>query len=142
MQVGQVLMLEEIRDPGTGRYKGADPAHRHPVRLTRVTRITDCQVEIEWGTDDALPFDLCLSASRDRSHRVTISVARGNIVLADYGLRVEDEPLGEVPPFDPALDRVSLYAQYLILDPFANSLGVIFSNSAGTVSDKNTQAWM
>jgi predicted phage baseplate assembly protein len=52
---------------------------------------------IEWGADDALPFDLCLSASYDGIHTVETSVALGNIVLADHGRTIEDEELPGIP---------------------------------------------
>jgi len=111
--VGQVLMFEEIVGPNTGVAGDADPAHRHPVRLTKVqhsdgptalidpldnTEIT----EIEWAADDALPFPLCLSAQTDDDHGgiviENVSVARGNMVLADHGFSVAEENLGAVPP--------------------------------------------
>jgi hypothetical protein len=57
--------------------------------------------EIEWSLDDALPFPLCVSwrIALDGGERELsdVSVARGNVVLADHGLTVVDEPLGQVP---------------------------------------------
>lgn len=121
---GDVLILEERFGPNTGKEADADPAHRHGIRLTRVypeaeqlvehgepTRKpaalkTDPLtgqpiVEIEWHVDDALPFPLCISAKTDKEHgeeyRADISVALGNIVLADHGKTVKNEDLGEVP---------------------------------------------
>jgi predicted phage baseplate assembly protein len=45
---------------------------------------------------------LCISARTDPEHGAVfnqaVSVARGNIVLADHGHRIADEPLGAVPP--------------------------------------------
>lgn len=55
--------------------------------------------EIEWGYADALPFPLCVSAVTDydttdpeHGHRYVenVSVALGNIVLADHGKTVEN----------------------------------------------------
>lgn len=58
-------------------------------------------VEIEWSAEDALPFPLCLSAVTDDEHGATlhakVSVALGNIVLADHGQTVAREDLGVVP---------------------------------------------
>ncbi|AOW98788.1 hypothetical protein BJP34_04360 [Moorena producens PAL-8-15-08-1] len=34
---GDVLIFEEVRDPNTGLRAGANPQHRHPVSLTKVT---------------------------------------------------------------------------------------------------------
>lgn len=99
LRPGDVLIFEEIIGPKTGNSADADPAHRHAVRLARVEAVTDPlngqpMVEIEWAAEDALPFPLCISALgpppkceiiRD------ISVARGNIVLADHGRRVEED---------------------------------------------------
>ncbi|HTP10316.1 MAG TPA: putative baseplate assembly protein [Anaerolineae bacterium] len=108
-----LLLFEEVRDPKTGSPDDADPAHRHVVRLTSVTRLIDKLydqpvVEIEWALEDALPFPLCLSAvsaAPECKYLEVVSVARGNIVLVDHGRtlgRIDPdegkyEDLGEVP---------------------------------------------
>lgn len=118
---GDVLILEEIRSPITGRERDADPRQRHAVRLVEVkafvTPAGDRQgteeplkdvltgapiTEIRWHVEDALPFPLCVASDvKDPDHPDEadrpISVARGNIVLADHGRRIEDEALGDVP---------------------------------------------
>jgi hypothetical protein len=120
LQPGQFLILEEVRGPHTGAPGDADPKHRHVVRLTKVTPTEDPLggrfeeqpsddpvdiTEIEWHPEDALPFPLCVSATTDEEHEeayvADVSVARGNVVLADHGLSVEDESLGAVPDEDP-----------------------------------------
>ena len=59
-------------------------------------------VEIEWAADDALPLPFCLSSITDADHESSrlqdVSVAWGNIVLADHGQTMPLEPLGVVPP--------------------------------------------
>jgi Baseplate J-like protein len=72
-------------------------------------------VKIEWMPEDALPFPFCLSGFTDEEHgaqfRDDLSVARGNIVLADHGLTIVDESLGKVSkpfillPTDPGADH-------------------------------------
>jgi hypothetical protein len=93
LQEGQVLIFEEIRNPATGRKEGADPGHRHAVRLTQVSRRSEQEIEIEWGADDAMPFDLCLAVSYDGLNIIDTSAARGNIVLADHGRTIRNEEL-------------------------------------------------
>ena len=118
LEKGQVLLFEEVIGPQTGDPADADPRHRHLVRLTSVQPsakdpLTGQEiVEIEWDPADALPFPLCVSAVTDDEHGAKpidrVSVARGNLVLADHGFTVEGEPLGEVPedrPFRPVLER-------------------------------------
>ncbi len=62
----------------------------------------DGVVEIEWSADDALPQAFCLSSIADVDHgggRVPdVSLAHGNVVLADHGRTIRDQPLGTVPP--------------------------------------------
>jgi hypothetical protein len=91
---GDVLIFEEIRGPQTHEPGDADPAHRQAVRLTCVRHcrdpITDTRiVEIEWDAADALRFPLCISsigpAVNGCEHNSEISVARGNVLLADHG---------------------------------------------------------
>ena len=110
LEVGDVLMFEEVIGPKTGAPADADPTHRQAVRLTSVTEDTDPLFEpergglpvlrITWCAEDKLTFPLCLSAvmpAPDCSCRDGISVARGNVILVDQGLTLPPEPLGTVP---------------------------------------------
>jgi Baseplate J-like protein len=101
LAAGDFLLLQELRSPTLFTLTDADRMHRHIVRLTRVTRSSDPAgrlfepepvngpldvTEVEWDSSDALPFPLCLGvASRPG---LVISLARGNLVLADHGLSV------------------------------------------------------
>ncbi len=118
LQVGDILIFEEVFGPKTGVKEDADPAHRHVVRLTRVEPGVDTLynipvVEIEWGVEDALPFPLCLSAigppevppgsppdsvvKQECQLLENITIAHGNVILVDYGKTI-DEDLGSVEP--------------------------------------------
>lgn len=107
LQKGDVLIFEEVIGPRTGVPGDADPAHRHAVRLSKdPVHTTDplydrIVTEIEWDQADALPFPLCISSETDSDHGrrlvENVSLARGNIVLADHGLSIIGEPLGAVP---------------------------------------------
>jgi hypothetical protein len=124
---GDILIFEEILGARTGQPEDADPTHRHAVRLTQITLAEDpiggqfaeppndgavAVTKIAWDTADALPFALCLSAKTDRTHNEQfleqVSVALGNIVLADQGQTIADEPLGTVPA--PTLFKVPVTA--------------------------------
>ncbi len=107
LQAGQVLILEEVRGAETGDPADADRSRRFAVRLTAVSRTRDDLAEMDvteitWHAEDALSGPLCLSADVPPAPEGTecgdaISVARGNIVLADHGLTLPDEFLGLVP---------------------------------------------
>jgi hypothetical protein len=128
LQVGDVLIFQEIMGPQTGIAADADIRHRYAVRLTSVATqnsqgqplvdplfekgtglpITKASqkptpvTEIQWSTEDALPATLCLSSSFvDSSGGTTrltgVSVAYGNVVLADQGLSMPGTPLPTVP---------------------------------------------
>lgn len=112
LRVGETLIFEEIVGPRTGRSADADILHRQPVRLISIEAfdgdtplidpITGDQVTwIEWDADDAMTFPLCLSAETDPEFGAAflpiVSVARGNVVLADHGQTISNEDLGEVP---------------------------------------------
>lgn len=116
LNVGEVLIFEEVLGPKTGNPADADPTHRHVVRLTQVTTesedSTDADkkpltdplydrqiVEVAWSEEDALPFPLCLSAIGPAPAcelLTNISVARGNILPVDYGQTLPAEGLGSV----------------------------------------------
>jgi hypothetical protein len=127
LQVGDVLIFQEVLGPQTGLPADADIRHRCAVRLTAVTT-TDAKgqplidplfdvngkpitsvaqqpmkvTEIQWSSDDALPFPVCLSSKYLDSDGVAqsltnVSVVLGNVVLADQGLSMPADPLGTVP---------------------------------------------
>lgn len=105
LQVGDVLIFEEVSGAKTGIKPDADPTRRCAVRLTKVYSCEDRLkkvpiVEIEWAQADALPFALCLSArlpAPDCCFIENVSVARGNVILADYGQTFYEEIDGVVP---------------------------------------------
>jgi hypothetical protein len=133
LQLGDILIFEEVLGPKTGNPADADHKHRCAVRLTNVTPIVDelydrPVVEITWAVEDALPFPLCLSAigQAPKCKLIeNISVARGNVILVDHGLtgtedipgsvpaqttvpQCEDEGCGDDPPIVPGLFRPHL----------------------------------
>ena len=110
LKAGDILVFEQVRGPATGDAADADPARRHAVRLTHVDagetavdRLYEHPagipvVEIAWAEQDALPFAFCLSAlgpAPGCAPVTDVSVARGNVVLADHG-RSESAELGTV----------------------------------------------
>ncbi len=138
LQAGDVLILQEMIGPQTGNPADADIRHRCAVRLTNIAtqdgnknplvdplfkdksrQFPSPVTEIQWAPADALPFPLCLSstyvdAAGDQQTVTDVSVAFGNVVLADHGVSLSGKPLGTVPPPrlyyppDPAADRCSL----------------------------------
>lgn len=127
LKPGDILIFEEVKGAKTGSSADADPTRRHTVRLTKVElredplyqeefRDSDRQeepktetvaqklpiplLEIEWTVEDALPFPLCISAigpAPECKLISDISVARGNVLLADHGRTLAAEDLGIVP---------------------------------------------
>ena len=110
LKAGDVLILAEVASPTTGRPEDADPAKRVAVRLTSVRPSVDPSgglfadppstssilvTEITWDDEDKLPFPLCVSVETQPG--LAFSEAWGNVVLADHGRTVKDEPLGVVP---------------------------------------------
>lgn len=111
---GDVMVLTEECGPATGKPGDADPEHRHAVRLTAVAHTTDAEfphvdgataagaiTEITWDADDALPFALCLGQRAHDGVTREVSVARGNIVLADHGRTMKIVPGSREVPLEP-----------------------------------------
>lgn len=100
---GAWLLFEEVLNPDTLNPADADPAHRHMIRLTRAEPTVDPLdgtpiLEIEWDQADALPFPLCVSVRPEGAVEGTkVSVARGNIVLADHGQTMNLDSLELMP---------------------------------------------
>jgi hypothetical protein len=117
LKAGDVLIFAEVKGPNSGKETDADSTHKCAVKLTRVSSkdlVGDPLqdpigglfpeetgpvpiTEIQWHDDDALPFPFCLSTLSGNEHFSDVSVAWGNIVLADHGLHLEGKPLGSVP---------------------------------------------
>jgi len=124
LAIGDVLIFEEVKGAATGDPADADPGHRHAVRLTSVTRSIDPLagapaglprgvpvVEIAWGPADALPFPLTVAARLHGGNVEDVSVARGNVVLADHGRTAPAAPLPPVPDrgrFEPTVQPGAL----------------------------------
>ncbi len=104
LELGDVLIFEEVIGPATGHPGDADPKHRHAVRLTKIEAGVDPLngqpvVEIGWADEDALPFPLCLSSlgpPPECEILEKVSIAWGNVILVDHG-QTRDEDLGSVP---------------------------------------------
>ena len=115
LKAGMILIVVEVLGARTGDPADADPARRHALRLDVVNCSIDEEdsaplkdpltgveiTEIKWSDEDALPFPLCLwQYETGREDNRPVSVALGNIVLADHGQTLDNEPLGEMPePF-------------------------------------------
>ncbi|HXJ03240.1 MAG TPA: putative baseplate assembly protein [Micropepsaceae bacterium] len=120
LNIGDILILQEVLSPTTFVPEDADRAHRLAVRLTGITLSSDPSgqlfneppvdgpvdvTEITWGASDALPFALALSVTG--RPELEISVALGNIVLADHGRTIAGEELGQVPPHSLEISTVA-----------------------------------
>jgi Baseplate J-like protein len=110
LKAGDVLLFEEIDDSSTGAL--ADLTRRHAVSLIDAPRAVVDELardpesdapkillEVTWHVDDALPFAMPI---RHQSG-AQAAIARGNVVLADHGRTIVQEPL--VPERAPVEER-------------------------------------
>jgi len=105
---GDFLIFAEAVGPRTGKPADAAKANRQVVRL-----IADGEIDVDplygsaqpitritWHADDALSFPLCVASITDLSHGseplVGVSVAYGNVILADQGRTLGSPPGGPV----------------------------------------------
>jgi hypothetical protein len=110
---GDYVVFEEVVGPRTGSPADADPARRYLVRIegspeqTTDPLYTRALVDelpqirqsgqqalpllrVRWRRGDALPYPLCLSTVVHGKTLRSVSVGRGNVVLADHGLTTEE----------------------------------------------------
>ena len=92
LRPGDILVIEEVTGPRTGAAADADPGHRQAVRLVSVTAGVDALydqplVQVTWTDEDALAFEVCVSTHGGPQCQLIsdVSVARGNVLLADHG---------------------------------------------------------
>lgn len=91
IDVDDYLLLEEVRG-STGDREDANPSRRQVVRVTATEGLTDPLLDtqvtrVHWHADDALTFPLVVASWQYDQPLTALSVARGNLVLADHGLR-------------------------------------------------------
>ena len=99
LKPGDFLLFEEVRGVRTGLEEDADSSHRQVVRLIEVKQTNDPLpspavplTRVTWDRADALAFPLCVSVMLDDGSSVEdVSVARGNLILADHGRTIQDE---------------------------------------------------
>ena len=115
LQCGDALIFQERLGPQSGLPGDARIVQRCAVRLIAdpvdesdplpqllgQSGAPISVVNVTWHADDALPFALCLH----EFDGTIASYARGNVVLADHGLSVQDPPIAATSPFAPTLDR-------------------------------------
>lgn len=139
LQKGDYLLFEEVMGPLTGDPADANPAHRQVVQIdedpqpdgdplfsnTLVNGVpppwtagpTLPLLHVHWRLADQLTYPFCLSAQITGGALLrNVSVARGNLVLADHGLTTREAiPLdGAAPPgalFRPRLTHGPLTMQ-------------------------------
>lgn len=140
LKKGDHLLLEEVKGPRSGLAADADPSRRQVVRIDEDpedvedplysdTMVQDTLqrwqlgekplplVRVHWRREDALRFSLCLSTVQpDIGLLNNVSLARGNVVLADHGHTFvkeisRDTPVPEEPPFRLHLSRGPLTMQ-------------------------------
>jgi len=98
LKPGDVLVFEEVKNVTTGATSGADQTHRYVVRLTGSRRHSRGVLQVMWHGGDAFPFPLRLAVRQQGDLITDISVARGNLVLADHGQTIGQETLPSPKP--------------------------------------------
>jgi hypothetical protein len=134
---GDHLIFEEVLGPASGLKPDASPRNRRLVRIegepqestdplySRTLLGDALQVRergrpslpllrVRWRRTDALRLPLCISARADDGTKLrNVSVARGNVVLADHGLTVKERmPAGALD----GTDGISLAAGPLTME--------------------------
>lgn len=158
LRVGDVLLFEEVCGAATGQDADADPAHRHAVRLTRVEPeatlnadggrsagplkcdelFNEAIVEIAWSVEDALPFPLCISTMVEEDLEEVLyenmSIAYGNVVLADHGRTISGEELqqrsGDKRYSPPLAQRDITYANAFSAEVWGNGTPTLSAAAA------------
>lgn len=116
LREGDVLVFEKREGYDLKEGSTPDPRERQAVRLARPPvlshdPLTGADItEIAWHEADALEFDFPVARVAGRVRHERLSLARGNVVLADHGLAFEDllEPVPVSGAYQPVLPRTGL----------------------------------
>ncbi len=143
---GDFVLFEEVLGPATGDSADASPRHRQVVQISEDPQATtdpvyndqitngtpglfqpgDTElplVHIRWRRQDPLAFPVCVSVRHPDTGLISnVSIARGNMVLADHGLTTGDDFVLTTPvpagdrPFQLGLARSPLTVQCVPTD--------------------------
>jgi hypothetical protein len=102
LTVGSVLVFEETLETGETRAQAVrltlvDPLSSASPQLDPITG--QCYVEVHWDESDALALPVCISRRVDGVLRTDVSLAFGNVAIADHGRTIAKEQLP--PPSEP-----------------------------------------
>ncbi|MDT5294748.1 MAG: hypothetical protein QOJ76_1628 [Acidobacteriota bacterium] len=115
LKAGDVLIFEETEGVMIGEVGNNARRRCHAVRLSETPKpMTDPLynnqelTQIDWYADDALPFEMVVSAQNQSDGTGRSTVALGNIVLADQGRTIVPPervylPVAALGPFSPRL---------------------------------------
>lgn len=138
---GDLLLLEEVYGPTTGREADADPTRRQVVRVQNVELHEDPLPDesgsrdvtrVHWRDEDALDRSFCLATRYEpgddgdaaavelcgeevTAREIRPTVARGNLVVADHGRRRAPGPDADRPA--PATDGARAEGRYRVEVP-------------------------
>jgi hypothetical protein len=129
---GDFLLFEEVLGPLSGLAADANPAHRQVVQIDQDPAVdedplfSDITVNgvpqpllplqtplpllrVHWRVQDALTFPLCLSTRPVDAPLIrNVTVARGNLVLADHGITTSETITPSAPISDANNFRLTL----------------------------------
>lgn len=121
----QVVQITRINDNALMRdplfLAAIDPAKQEPTQAPgpgpTPPPLQLPLLEVAWRAVDALTFPLCVTAQKaDKKKVPCVSLARGNMVLADHGRTIASKPTpsalandGEIYSFTPPLDATSTF---------------------------------
>ena len=136
LTAGDILIFEEMRNPVSGSRAEVDVSHRHAIQLTRVQSSNRSEVsilEIEWGIEDALPFDLKIADYFAGVYVPDITIVLGNNVLADHGRTIVGEQFAPFPAslmirFRPAISQPGL-TQHQPYDAAQSASDALYQNT-------------
>jgi hypothetical protein len=132
LKKGDFLLFEEVVGPLTGLLADANPAHRQVVKIDQDPAVDQDPLfsnitlngvpqplqplqtplpllRVHWRLQDALTFPLCISTRPVNVPLIrNVTVARGNMVLADHGITTSDIVTPPAPVSDPTNFRLPL----------------------------------
>jgi hypothetical protein len=103
LRPGDFLILEVLVAGGADMLlPDPDPRNRHPVRVTKVTRLRDTLyakdlLDVTWSLEDALPAKFPLGSSSSGP----VTVVRGNLLLVDQGRPISEGAIAGGTPILP-----------------------------------------
>lgn len=146
LQPGDVLIFAQVKSTDAETPDSVDSTLRWAVRLETVgfgsdPLFSESITKISWNAQDALPFELVIASIINGVPVTGVSQAYGNMVLADQGQFIRNDPLlPKVVPAQGTYRPTLSHKNITFYESFSNTTAIQQGHGASQATQQNPRA--